>query len=110
MSVEIKNLTPHDIVFIFEGGTSVTFPTQGEPIRLEQEQKETISVGDFPCVANFTTGSNLPPEEEGVYLLVSSMVLNAYPHRLDLVAPDTGPTAKRNEKGHIVAVCRFVRN
>ena len=106
----IKNFTPHEITFILEGGTTVTFPPQGEPIRLEMEAKETISAGDFPCVANFVMGHNLPPEEEGVYLLVSSMILAAFPNRLDLVAPDTGPTATRNEKGHIVGVCRFVRN
>jgi len=110
MNTEIRNLTPHAITLIINENTTVTFPPQGEPIRLEQEQKETISVGDFPCVANFVTGSNLPPEEEGVYLLVSSMVLNAFPHRLDLIAPDTGPTATRNEKGHIIGVSRFVRN
>jgi len=106
----IKNFTPHEITFIFEEGTTVTFPPQGEPIRMETEQKETISAGDFPCVANFVTGSNLPEEKEGVFLLVSSMVLNAFPNRLDLIAPDTGPTAKRNDKGHIIGVYRFVRN
>ena len=102
--MEIKNLTPHAITLIIDENTKVTFPTQGEPIRLEQEQTPSESVGSFPCVTNKVVGSNLPPEEEGIFLLVSSMVLAAFPERGDLIAPDTGSTATRNERGHIVGL------
>jgi hypothetical protein len=44
-----------------------------------------------------------------VYLIVSGMVLDALAGgRPDVVAPDTGPDAVRDEKGHIVAVLGFV--
>lgn len=42
------------------------------------------------------------------YLIVSGMVFSAS-DRKDLIAPDTGKTAIRDEKGHIVAVTRFLR-
>jgi hypothetical protein len=51
----------------------------------------------------------LPDGIAGVYLVVSGMVLDALNGtRADVVAPDTGADAIRNEKGHIVAVRGFV--
>ncbi|RLI11543.1 hypothetical protein DRO33_03915 [Candidatus Bathyarchaeota archaeon] len=41
--------------------------------------------------------------------VVSSLVAQAVKGRKDVVAPDTGPTAIRNEQGQIVAVTRFQR-
>ena len=40
--------------------------------------------------------------------IVSGMVLSAVRNRQDVFAPDTGPTATRNEKGHIVGVARLI--
>jgi hypothetical protein len=53
--------------------------------------------------------TGLPKAVEGVYLIVSGMVLEALSgSRPDVVAPDTGPDAVRNAAGHIVAVLGFV--
>jgi hypothetical protein len=51
----------------------------------------------------------LPEPQDGVIFVVSGMVLDALGStRPDVVAPDTGADAIRNEKGHIVAVMGFV--
>ncbi len=50
----------------------------------------------------------LPEQQDGTFLIVSGMVFAAS-DRPDLIAPDTGKTAIRNEKGHIAAVTRFIR-
>lgn len=46
--------------------------------------------------------------EEGTECLVSSMVLAACPGRKDVYAPDTGPTAVRDEKGQVLGVTRLI--
>ena len=54
----------------------------------------------------------MPAREPGAFVIVSGMVLDACEgteHAAYAVAPDTGNTAVRNEKGHIVAVKGFVR-
>ncbi len=48
----------------------------------------------------------LPPA--GTVCLVSSMVLEEVPGRAGVFAPDTGVTAIRNEKGHVVGVTQLV--
>ena len=47
-------------------------------------------------------------EPKAIYI-VSSLVAQAVAGRNDVVAPDAGPTAIRNEQGQIVAVTRFQR-
>lgn len=59
--------------------------------------------------------TGLPDPVEGLTFIVSGMVrdaLNALPahlQRSDVYAPDTGPDAIRNDKGHIVAVRGLVQ-
>ena len=48
------------------------------------------------------------PEDEGAECLVSSLVLAACPGRPNTYAPDTGPTAVRDEEGKILGVTRLV--
>ena len=50
----------------------------------------------------------LPAPVDGVVYVVSAMVLAQCADRSDVYAPDTGSTAVRNEKGHIVKVTRLV--
>jgi hypothetical protein len=49
----------------------------------------------------------LPEPEDGVIYITSSLVAGKLPSRPDVLAPDTGPTAVRDENGHIVAVNRL---
>lgn len=107
------NLTPHDINI---NGT--VFPRSGHVARVTVAQKDAGTVGGIPVRKN-TYGSvmvegkrlaELYPLGE-VAVLVSGMVLDALRaegYRSGAYAPDTGPTAVRNEKGHIEYVTGVV--
>lgn len=105
--MEIRNMTPHEITYFFDENTSVVFPPCGQSVRIDEDQTPADSVGVFKTVTNTVTGHNLPPQQEGVTLLVSRLVLDAFPQRKDLIAPDTGKTAKRNEKGQVIGIYQF---
>ena len=108
----IKNCTPHAIVVVCDG-ENVTFEPSGIIPRVDTVEKEAefifLDEIDIPCV-NQSTGavSGLPEIQDGVFLIVSGMVFAAS-DRKDIIAPDTGKTAIRNERGQIVAVTRFLR-
>lgn len=105
------NLTPHAIVLRHANGTEVSIPASGAVARVKMEAVEVGTHAGVPVVRN-TPGpvEGLPnnPEAHGG-VLVSGVVLAALPEGTPGVfAPDTGPTAIRNDKGHIVAVTRLV--
>ncbi len=129
----IINCTPHAISIIVDGKTT-TFEPSGIIPRVEtietdvesifvcpencqkglygqcgQESEHSCKRVSLPCVTQ-QKGEvvGLPDADEGTLLIVSGMVFAAS-DRKDLLAPDTGKTAIRNEKGHIVAVTRFLR-
>lgn len=97
-----KNYTPHDIVM--NDGT--VYPSLGIArvkdtfTRFDENHICTVSYGDV---------EGLPEPEQGVCLIVSSMVLDAVHNRADLVAPATGHPDTVRDKGHIVSVPGFVR-
>lgn len=107
--MNILNCTPHAIVWQNEKGERVTFSPIGIIPRVETLEIASTPVWGVPVVER-TTGEvqGLPEQIEGTFIIVSSMVLSAS-DRTDLVAPDTGATAIRNN-GNIEAVTRFVRN
>jgi hypothetical protein len=111
------NCTPHVINLRQANGLDVSFNPCGTIPRVVTSEKE---VG-FNCVPLVTseTGdvTNLPDfsefSQEGtvhIFCIVSRMVLDAVKpvNGVTFVAPDSGKTAIRNEKGHIVAVTRLV--
>jgi hypothetical protein len=104
----VKNLTPRpirvrkpygDIIFDPEG-----IIPQVEVI--EEPSEEILGVPTITRKMGEVVG--LPPFEEGVFYIVSSLVFEAS-ERTDLLAPDTGKTCVKDEHGNIVAVTRFVR-
>lgn len=103
------NLTPHTVT-VQLGEKVVEFPPSGQIARVGVEYTPTDEVGGIPVV-RATTGAveGLPDPAEGVYYIVSAMVAQALPQRHDLLAPDTGAGAVRDETGRIIAVTRFVR-
>jgi len=118
--MKIINMTPHAIVvkepLVIESPLNngrearcVTYEPSGSVVRMETESYWSQKVDGFDVHQNIVVGSNLPEPEEGTYLLVSAMVLSAFPERADLLAPDTG-NAERNDKGHIVSVPGFISN
>lgn len=108
------NLTPHAITLQVCKGTEVVFSTSNKIARLTTEEKivgyyET-QVGSVPIIETRVVGQdNIPDPASNIQFLVSSMVLDSLDseyHGLAF-APDTGPTAIRNEVGQIIAVTRF---
>jgi len=97
-------------------GELITFPPSGhEPrvVNLETSADALVSKkGTFTCTFDEMLGvENIPAFEPHVRLVVSAMVLAAVNTRGDLIAPNTGSTALRNERGHIAHVMGFkVRN
>jgi hypothetical protein len=102
------NLTPHPITVINQDGESVTFSSQGVA-RVSVRTETMPSVGGFRLQKQvFGEVENLPDATEGVVFIVSGMVLSQCKNRADVVAPDTGRDAVRNDQGQIIAVKGFV--
>ena len=99
---KFRNFTPHAIVL-----------NSGEVFESEGIARVSASFTQFDenkvCSQKFGEVEGLPEKEEGVLIIVSSLVMQAS-YRDDLVAPATGhPECVRNEKGQIVSVPGFVR-
>lgn len=109
-TIEIINLTPHDIQVAKEGDVITTFPTSGTVARVETMQEPKAPIKGFAVASQkFGEVTGLLPKKINVYYIVSALVLNALKgSRTDVIAPDTGPSALR-ANGQIVAVRGFVQ-
>jgi hypothetical protein len=107
IGMKFVNLTPHDISVEGFG----VIPASGAVARVTVAQRDIGTRGGVrlrQSVKGLVEG--IPaPQDETTYV-VSGMVLDALngARVADVVAPDTGADALRNEKGHIVAVRGFV--
>ena len=109
MNAEFVNLTPHLIRVFKDNGEIIEIPPSGIVARV---RTETVKVGEIDGIdvvaTRFGEVENLPPPQEGVIYIVSTLVLSAITDRYDVVAPDTSPqSAIRDESGRIVGVRRF---
>ncbi len=113
--MKIVNLNKHAIVLF------LNVKGQEEHIKLEPSGmiatvsvKQTVEkfINGFPCVKNeYGDVVGLPAPEDDTLYLVNAIVLERAKNtmaRRDCIAPDTGPTAIRDEKGQVIAVTRFV--
>lgn len=104
------NCTPHKITVATPSGF-VDIPPSGTVPRVVQDH-DVIDVVNGIEVATVAYGplTGLPPEEPGIGLIVSTMVVDAAERlslrRHDLYTPDSGPSAIR-ENGQIKAVLRL---
>ena len=110
LEIVMINLTPHTIILKMMDST-IEIPPSGTVARVttKEEYVGDAFIGDsiIPvCRRTFGEVENLP--EEGNMCIVSALVLAAVPDRKNTFAPDTGPTAIRNEKGQIEAVTRLI--
>ena len=113
--VNFVNLTPHAIV-IKNGDINVTVQPSGMLARVTTSELDAGEVAGIPVIRRAMGEVTLCLVRDQIttdtILLVSSMVLDAIPADHELApfcfAPDTGTTATRNDKGHIVAVSRLV--
>ena len=99
--VKFINLTPHTINIIVGGGETIVVPPSGTVARVHTSEENCGSLDyegfRIPIIQTHFDGEpeGLPTEKDGVYCLVSRIVLDAS-SRSDLLAP--GPLV-RNEKG-----------
>jgi len=105
------NLTPHTIN-VQVAGINDAIPSTGNcRVVVKQVQKKTVKLHgeNIPVMMNeYSSVIDLPEPKEDTVYIVSLMVLNALAgSRSDVLAPDSGPTAIR-ENGQIVAVIQFV--
>lgn len=98
----LKNLTPHEVKIITDEGAIVVKPS-GIIARCEEHEEPAGELAGIP-VSRIVMGEvvDLPPEEDGVVLIVSHIVLQACPERKDLVKPGK---PVRNVAGDIIG-CR----
>ena len=107
------NLTPHSIFVTihpdFLDDRGIEYPASGMVARMARNRAEGPLCGPHRMVQqSFGAVEGLPDPVEGVIYIVSGMVLSElFGTRPDVVAPDTGPDAIR-ENGQIVAVRGFV--
>jgi len=114
MSVFV-NLTPHPVVIRRPDGSEFTIAPSGNVARVESFEECLHDMEGIPVIrrrwGDVQPGTSIEP---GKIYIVSSLVLNALEGKHSqwlpsMVAPDTGPTAIRDEKGQILAVTRLVR-
>ena len=107
--MRFMNLTPHPITIRCADGDMVIEPS-GHVARVATVEEDAGNIVGVPTIRR-TLGDveGLPDPQDGTVYIVSSMVLSAVRGRDDVVAPDTGPTAVRDDDGRIVAVTRLVR-
>lgn len=110
--VELRNLTPHAPLNVWQEGVLVTsLPAAGPPARLEEtwDDLPALSTADGPVpLVRMTYGdvAGLPDPERGVIHVVSQLVCRALPHRTDLVFP---ARLRRDAAGTIVGCDALAR-
>ena len=113
------NLTPHEIMVEVEVEDCPSEfrilpipPNPQGPARvtaIEDVVGLADSGGYTVTVSRHTFGQveNLPEPQKGTIFIVSGMVRDALDGRPDVLAPDTGKTAVRNQKGQVEYVTRL---
>lgn len=109
-TVEIINCTPHKIVVISNEVTT-EYATSENVARVSTTQNVVGNINGIEIVETVQGEvEGLPQPKKNTFYIVSAMVLSALNgSRVDVIAPDTGSTAIRNEKGQIIAVTRFTK-
>lgn len=106
--MSIINLTPHAIHVDVDGVRTV-FPPSGTVARVASSVVPMYHIDDIPVTTvQFSDVENLPEPAPDTWYLVSALVCQQCHDRSDVIAPDTGSTAIRDEAGRIVAVRGFV--
>lgn len=113
------NLTAHGVTVLAQDGREVTLPASGRVARVIMTpapapsllQDEAGNIFSLTEAGQPVSVEGLPDQEQGTLLVVSSLVRSCplLGGRTDLVSPDSGPTAIRDDKGQIRAVKGFVK-
>jgi hypothetical protein len=112
--MKIINLNKHAIMIAFVGPDhkeKTVIEPSGMVATVAVKQSVVKEVNGVPCVQNqYGEVLGLPEPQEDTLYLVNAIVLERakFMGRSDCIAPDTGPTAIRDDKGQVTAVTRFV--
>jgi hypothetical protein len=118
--MQFLNLTPHTITIRRTGALNnvllddIVVPPDGTVARVETTSTTVSTVDGVRFVRRkFGRVHGLPRHADGtddttIAVIVSSLVLEAVPGRANTYAPDTGATAIRDARGHVVAVTQLV--
>jgi hypothetical protein len=127
--MKLVNLTPHAIRVVVNDAYMdvLEIPPSGKVARVSSKQyfydyvevyqpdpfgegpeefREVVPLRIPVYKTTYEEPVGVPEPKEGVIYIVSSLVKQQLPDRDDVVAPDTGPSAIR-ENGQVVAVTRF---
>ena len=107
--MKLKNLTPHNVVIVINELTKIVIPSDGIA-RVTETKTITPSIDvDGVIIETFKSSfgevENLPPQEEGIMLIVSALVASAAKGRDDLLVPGE---LVRDDGGNIVG-CKSLR-
>ena len=84
---QILNYTPHALNVVGLDGSLTTFPSVGVA-RVATSTVSVNPINGFGVVATaFADVAGLPSPQDGVYYVVSRLVLSACPDRSDLLCP-----------------------
>ena len=91
MNYRLVNKTPHPITLITDGET-IEYEADKNPTRLVNAERRigTININGSSIDAYETTDGefdNLPPKKNNILYIVSNMVKERLPNRMDLVTP-----------------------
>ncbi len=109
--MNIVNLTPHTITVLVSGEIEheYSFPPSGQVARVSVKNAPDGDINGIPVSKPiYGEVEGLPAPEPGVIYIVSMLVGQRCPGRSDIIGPDSGPSAIR-ENGQIKAVRGFVR-
>jgi len=102
------NLTPHALTIYANGEIAFEIPASGTVARRAVSEEIVGEVNGVVLARTvFGEAEGVPAPEEGVMYLVSRLVKDGLPNRTDVICPDTGKTAVRDEGGRILGVTRF---
>ena len=107
--MKLKNFTPHNVVIVINELEKIAIPSDGIA-RVTETKSITPSIDvDGVVIETFTSSfgevENLPPQEEGVMVIVSALVADATKGRDDLLVPGE---LVRDDGGNIVG-CKSLR-
>lgn len=92
-NIKITNCTPHACNIVRKDGSVLDIPASGIIPRLSQTQSVVEVIDGIEITRqSFGAVENLPAPQEGVRLIVSRMVAQAFPERRDLLVP--GPLVR----------------
>ena len=106
--MKLKNFTPHNVVIVMNEST-IVIPSDGIA-RVTEAKTVTPSIDvDGVIIETFKSSfgevENLPPQEDGVMVIVSAMAADAAKDRNDLLVP--GELVRDND-GNIIG-CKSLR-